>query len=217
MWPPDPARPSILDAGDPAAVRYAAGIVRGGGVIVLPTDTVYGIAAALDQPDALARIFRSKGRPDERTLPVLLGSLADLDRVSTEPSARVLRLMRRFWPGPLTIVVCAKPNLPPQVVGLGETVGVRVPADPTARAVLDLCGGALAVTSANPSGSPAALDAITARDTLGDGIDAVLDGGPATGGVASTVVRATGPEIEIIRVGALDPAAILAVWATDVS
>lgn len=209
--------PAMLDAHDPAAIGRAAEILLSGGLVVLPTDTVYGVAAALDQPDALARVFASKGRPHRQTLPVLLGSAASLGLVSTERSLRVRRLIERFWPGPLTIVVPALTGLPPQVVGPGETVGVRVPADPISRSVLDLCGGALAVTSANRTGSPAALDAVAARNALGRGVDAILDGGRVAEGVASTVVRANGDELEVLRVGALDPGAILECWSSRFS
>ncbi len=185
-----PAR--VLDAEDVTAVEEAAAIVRRGGIVVLPTDTVYGVAAGLDQPGALDRIFACKGRPIDQTLPVLLGSFYSLDRVANEPSPAVRRLMEYYWPGALTIVIPAKPGLPRAIVGPGETVGVRVPADRSARALIDLAGGALAVTSANRTGEPPALDAESAVRSLGETVDAILDGGPMIGNSASTVVRATG-------------------------
>ncbi len=202
----------ILDADDPAAIAQIAAIVRGGGVVVIPTDTVYGVAAALDQPAALAQVFRSKERPGDRTLPVLLGSFSALDIVSSDTSPGARRLMEHFWPGPLTLVIPAKSGLPSQIVGPGQTVGVRVPADRAARAVIDLAGGALAVTSANRSGHPEALDAVAAQTALGSGVDAILDAGPTVGGVASTVVRIVGDDLEFIRIGALDPSEIEAIW-----
>jgi len=206
--------PPIFDAEDPAAIARIATIVRGGGVVVIPTDTVYGIAAALDHPAALARIFNSKNRPNDRTLPVLLGSFSALDIVSSETTPGIQRLMETFWPGPLTLVIPAKPGLPRQITGPGNTVGVRVPADRAARAVIDLAGGALAVTSANRSGQPEALDAGAALTAIGSGVDAILDAGPAVGGVASTVVRVVGDTLEFIRIGALDPDEIEAIWRT---
>jgi L-threonylcarbamoyladenylate synthase len=123
--------------------------------------------------------------------------------------------MEYYWPGALTIVVPAKPGLPRAVVGPGETVGVRVPADRSARALIDLVGGALAVTSANRTGEPPALDATTASRALGGAVDAILDGGPMIGSTASTVVRTTGATLEILRAGSIAPDDIQRVWAGD--
>ncbi len=204
--------PPILDGFDPFSVEQAAAIIQGGGIVVIPTDTVYGIAAALDQPVALARIFRSKGRPDDRTLPILLAGAADVHRIAAPVPARVGELMERFWPGSLTIVLPALDGLPRQVVASDGSAGVRVPANAIARHILNCCGGALAVTSANRSGMPAAVDATAAAAALGRGVDAVLDGGPAPVGVASTIVRIAGNDLEILRIGAIDPPAIWEAW-----
>lgn len=205
----------VLDAEDLGGVEQAAAIVRHGGIVVLPTDTVYGIGASLDHPAALDRIFACKGRPLNQTLPVLLGSFSSLERVAAEPPPSVQRLMAYYWPGALTIVVPAKPGLPRAVVGPGETVGVRVPADRSARALIDLIGGALAVTSANRTGEPPALDAASAIRALSDSVDAILDGGPMIGSTASTVVRTTGKSLEVLRAGSIDPDDIQRVWAGD--
>ncbi len=205
----------VLDAEDSDAVEDAAAIVRRGGIVVLPTDTVYGVGGSLDHPAALDRIFACKGRPLGQTLPVLLGSFSSLERVATEPSLAVQRLMEFYWPGALTIVIPARPGLPSAVVGPGETVGVRVPADRSARALIDLAGGALAVTSANRSGAPPALDAASAIRALGGTVDAILDGGPMIGSTASTVVRTTGTTLEILRAGSIDPDDIQQVWAGE--
>jgi L-threonylcarbamoyladenylate synthase len=206
---------ALLDAEDLNAVEDAAAIVRRGGIVVLPTDTVYGVGASLDHPAALDRIFACKGRPLDQTLPVLLGSFYSLERVAAEPTPSVQRLMEYYWPGALTIVVPAKAGLPRAVVGPGETVGVRVPADRSARALIDLTGGALAVTSANRSGEPPALDAESAHRFLGGSVDAILDGGPMIGTTASTVVRTTGTTLEVLRAGSIDPDEIQRVWAGE--
>jgi L-threonylcarbamoyladenylate synthase len=189
--------------------------VRRGGIVVLPTDTVYGVGGSLDHPAALDRIFACKGRPLGQTLPVLLGSFYSLERVATEPSPAVQRLMEFYWPGALTIVIPARPGLPHAVVGPGETVGVRVPADRSARALIDLAGGALAVTSANRTGEPPALDAATAIRCLGGSVDAFLDGGPMIGSSASTVVRPTSTTLEVLRSGSIDPDELQRVWAGE--
>ena len=203
----------VLDAEDLSAVEEAAAIVRRGGIVVLPTDTVYGVGASLDHSAALDRIYAAKGRPIDQTLPILLGSFYSLDRVAIEPSPAVRRLMEYYWPGALTIVIPARPGLPRAVIGPGETVGVRVPADRSARALIDLAGGALAVTSANRTGEPPALDVTSAIHSLGGSVDAILDGGPMIGSTASTVVRTTGETLEILRSGSIDPEELKAVWA----
>lgn len=214
MAPPFTGMPlaPILDAHHPEAIDRTLEILRRGGIVVVPTDTVYGIAAALDKPDALVRVFASKGRPDDRTLPVLLNTAAAIHLVAPNPSDRVEGLMSRFWPGPLTIVLQANAGLHDRVVARDGTVGVRVPDHNLIREIIRRCGGALAVTSANRSGNSAALDAISAALEVGRGVDAILDGGPVSVGIASTIVRVRGDALEILRAGAIDSVAILEVW-----
>jgi len=214
MAPPNDNVPSapILDAHDPEAIDRTVDILRRGGIVVIPTDTVYGIAAALDQPAALARVFASKGRPDDRTLPVLLSNATEIHLVARTPSDRVEGLMGRFWPGPLTIVLQANAGLHDRFVAPDGTVGVRIPDHHLTNEIISRCGGALAVTSANRSGNPSALDAVSAASDVGRGVDAILDGGPVSFGIASTIVRVRGDALEILRAGAIDPTTILEVW-----
>lgn len=197
---------------DPAAVALAADCLRRGGVITLPTDTVYGIAASLDSAPALQRIFEIKGRPIDKTLPILLASPDELSVVATGASEPWIELARHFWPGPLTVVLPARSGLPIEVLGEGNTVGVRIPDHHFAREVIAAAGGALAVTSANRSGDPPALDAHAAAASLGDQVDAIFDGGSVSGGVPSTVVRIKGKSIEILREGAVSAEKIRGLW-----
>ncbi|HUS81617.1 MAG TPA: L-threonylcarbamoyladenylate synthase [Armatimonadota bacterium] len=203
------AAPEVVGATEPDVVARAARVLRAGGLVVLPTDTVYGLAASLDSPEALARIFEAKRRPRQTPLPVLIASAADAGRLAAGPlSSPVMALVGEFWPGPLTVVVEAGHRLPGVVTaGLG-TVGLRVPDNEVAREIIGACGGALVVTSANLSGedSPRAVSDIP-HELLAH-VSLVVDGGPCPGGVPSTVVDITGPEPRVLREGAVPAAAI---------
>lgn len=219
----DPGATRLLDhgravAGGADAVARSATLVRAGDVVAIPTDTVYGLAAALDRPDALDRIMRLKGRPDGKSFPVLL---ADVDAIGTvsgpippgDPFERLIRLARACWPGALTVALPAAPHLAPLAVAADGTVGVRVPDDPTARAVLTASGGALAVTSANRSGQPTPATADGIAAALGPhGLRWVLDGGPRPGGTPSTVIGMADATVVVHRAGALPVADLLAAW-----
>ena len=197
---------------DADVVGRAARALRAGQVVAIPTDTVYGLAAAIDRPDAIDRLYAIKGRPDEKAIPVLIADPEHVRRLSPRVSATAARLARSFWPGALTLVLPALPDLPPgvtDVTGDGlQTVAIRVPDNALARAIIAAAGGALAVTSANRSG---AAPAVEAREV--DGFELaqpllVIDGGRAPGGVPSTIVLATNEQPEILREGAIAPSAI---------
>lgn len=204
--------PLLLTAGDPATVADAAAALRSGMVVAIPTDTVYGLAAALDRPDAIARLYRLKNRPHEKAIPVLLADTAALDQVAAHVPRQARLLIERYWPGALTVVIPARPGLPDAITSVAadgtRTVAVRIPDHPVARAMLAAAGGALAVTSANHSGEPPALDA-QAVMRLGDAApDIVVDSGPAPLREPSTVVLTMGGETSILREGAIPSAAI---------
>lgn len=198
------------DNGDAAAVEAAAAVLRGGGVVVLPTDTVYGLAALPTDPQAVARIWALKDRSPDQPLAVLV---ADAEQAQTIVDVDLDALagadgpawVRRFWPGPLTLVVPRAPASNDFALG-GDpaTIGVRCPAHPFVRA-LAAAVGPLAVTSANRHGDPTPPDAAAAAASLAEPPDLVVDGGPA-GSVASTVVDLTGDEPRILRVGVLGAA-----------
>ncbi|MDW8060442.1 MAG: L-threonylcarbamoyladenylate synthase [Thermomicrobium sp.] len=198
----------VIRAEDPQAVAEAARVLRGGGLVVFPTDTVYGVGAAVDRPDAVARLYVAKGRPLDRPIPVLIADLEQLERLAREVSEAVRRLAQRFWPGALTIVVPAQPWLPVEVVRETGAVGLRMPDHPVALAIIRVAGGAVATTSANRSGEREACTVEEAIAALGDAVDLYVDGGRTPGGVPSTVVSLEGGVVKILRRGALDPALI---------
>jgi L-threonylcarbamoyladenylate synthase len=198
-------------------VRRAARALSSGEVIAIPTDTVYGLAAAIDRPDAIERLYALKGRPTEKAIPVLIADPAHVYRLTPRMSAMATRLAQAFWPGALTLVLPALPGLPDRVTTLttdgARTVAVRVPDNPLTRAIIATAGGALAVTSANRSG---AAPAVEANDVGEFGLPRplfIVDGGRAAGGTPSTIVLATTERPEILRQGALSMDAITAVLA----
>jgi L-threonylcarbamoyladenylate synthase len=199
--------PRILPDGD-AARAEAVSVLRAGGIVAVPTDTVYGIAADMALPDAIERLFAAKRRPPEKAVAVLLADAAQAEELGVVgPAARVLA--ERFWPGGLTLVLPVRPGVRlPRVLAAGAaTIGVRVPDHPSPRA-LAAALGPLPTTSANVSGEPDARDADEIAARLGDAVALVIDGGPIRGGPASTVVDCTGEQAVIRRVGAIPRAGI---------
>ena len=191
-----------LDAADPTAIATAADLLRRGLPVVLPTDTVYGVGVLPFDAAAVDRLYAVKGRPAEKGIPILLGDVADVAHVAgiIPPAAAVL--MAHFWPGPLTLIVPRRPELPANL-SPDDTIAVRVPDHAVTRALIRAAGGAVAATSANVSGQPPARAADEALLALGGRVAAVLDDGPSPGGVASTVVDCTVDPPVIRRVGPL--------------
>jgi L-threonylcarbamoyladenylate synthase len=191
------------------AIERALNVLKEGGLVVFPTDTVYGVGASVDRPDAVARLYVAKGRPLERAIPVLVSGIDAAERLTPAVSAAGKRLMERFWPGPLTIVLPAVDWLPVEIVRDTGSVGVRMPDHPIALEIIAGSGGALATTSANRSGEPETGTAEEAAREIGDRVDLVLDGGKAPGGVPSTVVKLeTDGSWSILRHGAIQEAEI---------
>jgi L-threonylcarbamoyladenylate synthase len=201
-------------ADDSAGRDEAVAVLRSGGVIALPTDTVYGIAVALENPGGIEQLYAAKSRPPDKAIALLL---ADVDQAAEigELSEAARALAGAFWPGGLTLVVPRRTDrpLPAALTGgalaPGEivTVGLRVPAHATPRA-LAAALGPLPTTSANRSGEPEARDADEIEAILGDAIDLILDGGPSAGGLASTVVDLSDADLRILRHGAVPESAI---------
>lgn len=191
----------IVPVDCPEAVEYAVEVLRVGGLIVVPTDTVYGLGAKLDET-AIDRIFVLKQRPSDRAVPVLLADIEDVSLVARVFPTTARWLAEAFWPGPLTLALPKRDDLPPNLTHL-PTVAVRVPAHDRTRAILAAAGGAVAVTSANRSNQPPALTVHAAIDTLLDAVALYLDGGPCAGGLPSTVVGFEGEEWFIMRPGPL--------------
>ncbi len=197
----------VLSTGSPRALELALAALRGGGLVAFPTDTVYGLAADLLQPQAIARLYDVKGRDTAKAIAVLVGGLEQVEQVTTGLTAPAAWLAARFWPGALTLVLPKRPGLPENLSPL-PTVGVRMPDHPFALALLR-AAGPLAVTSANLSGqaSPQTAEEVLAQ--LEGRIELLLDGGACPGGVASTVVDCAGVELRILRQGAISSEEIL--------
>ena len=201
---------------DTAGRAEAIAALRRGRLVALPTDTVYGLAVALDATGGLGRLFAAKDRPLDRGIVLLLADHRQAETVGLLDAAAHV-LAAAFWPGALTLVVAQQPDvtLPPELTGGVATIGLRLPAHDAPR-VLAAAVGPLPVSSANRSGEPPATDAAGVLDQLGDAVDLelVLDGGPAAGGVASTVVDCAGGAPRILRAGAI-PAEVLAAVLDD--
>ncbi len=201
----------ILSTGHPSAIPHALDVLNHGGLIVFPTDTVYGLASLPFQPTFIERLYVVKGRNSQKAIGILLGDRAHLSQVTSALSPLALRLAEAFWPGPMTLVVARHPNLP-HVLSPDETIGVRMPDHPFALRLLRQ-SGPLAVTSANLSGRENTVTVQEVLDQMRGRIHLVLDGGRAPGGVPSTVVDCTGAEPKILRPGPVGQTAILEAMA----
>lgn len=188
---------------DRAAISEAAAVLRSGGLVAFPTETVYGLGARADDAAAVTRVFAAKGRPADNPLIVHVAGVDDLGRLAAALPPLAIELATRFWPGPLTLVVDAAPGIPEVTVGGLSTVAVRVPAHPVALALLAAAGVPVAAPSANRSGRPSPTAAAHVIADLGDRIDVVVDGGPCRVGVESTVVDARAAVPVVLREGAV--------------
>jgi L-threonylcarbamoyladenylate synthase len=186
-------------------------VLRRGGVVAVPTDTVYGIAVALDVPGGIERLFQVKRRPPDRGIMLLLGAASQAASIGVMGAA-ASALADACWPGGLTVVVPQRPDvpLPAALTGGTPTIGLRVP-DHDAPRALAAAVGPLPTTSANVSGLPEARDAQEILAQLGEGVDLILDGGAAPGGPSSTVVDCTGDRPLVLRDGAIPVARLVAI------
>lgn len=196
-------RTRVVSGDDPLAREEAASTLRAGGLVAFPTDTVYGLAASLHSPEAIGRLYAVKERPLHLAIPVLLSAPGRVSQVAERVPGEFEALAARFWPGALTIVVWRDGHLPGILTGGLATVGVRMPDHPLALGIIEACGGALAVSSANISGRPAADTAEGVLAELGGRIELVVDGGRAPKGVASSIVDLTVDPPRLLREGAL--------------
>jgi L-threonylcarbamoyladenylate synthase len=203
--------PMFFECGDPDvrvdAIRSAAFAVSTGELVVLPTDTVYGLGADAFDSTAVADLLRVKGRGRDMPVPVLVGSWTTIDGLVSIVDSRTRDLIEAFWPGGLTLVVNHAPSLTWDLGESGGTVAVRMPLHPVAIELLEETGP-LAVSSANRHGQPAAQTAAEARAQLGDDVAVYLEDGQVQGGVASTIVDVTGGRPRILRLGAIDAEAL---------
>lgn len=189
-----------LNASKPENIEYAAALLKEGQLIAFPTDTVYGVGADVFNPSALMRLYEAKGRSLDKGIPILLAGSADIHRVTSSVPPVAYRLMARYWPGPLTLVLPRHPSLP-NLISPDQTVAVRVPDNDVARQFLAAAGGAVAASSANRSGEAPACTAVEARNALRGLVAAVLDGGPVSYGIASTILDCTQSPPVLLRRG----------------
>ena len=202
----------LIAASDPQALPWALDALARGALVAIPTDTVYGLAARLDRPEALRRLYEAKGRPADRAIPVLVSNADLLSELTTDLPEGAEEFAARFWPGPLTIVLPRNAKVPDLVTAGGATVGLRMPDHPFALALIEGCGGALAVTSANRSGEPSLRDPAIVAEVLAGEVELVVDSGPTPGGQASTVVALTATDLIVLREGPLDAGTLRAAW-----
>ncbi len=189
----------------------AVRVLRQGGVVAFPTDTVYGLGADIRNPAAVDRVYEIKGRPKGTPLPVLISDIGRITDVVNAPDPFALHLAERSWPGGLTLVL-------PTTIPLSESllqdgcVGVRVPDDPICVRLIERFGGPITGTSANRTGSPPAIDAKQVRQQLGSSVDYILDAGQAQQARPSTVVRFSGGAVTVLREGVIPATAIMQAW-----
>ena len=189
-------------------IAKAAAGVREGKLVVLPTDTLYGIGADAFDPDAVRDLLAAKGRGSDMPPPVLVPEVRTLDGLATDVPDYARALVTAFWPGPLTVVLRAQPSLMWDLGDTGGTVALRMPDHPVALELLRAVGP-MAVSSANRTGYPASRTVVEAASQLGAAVEFYLDGGPVTGGLASTIVDCTREEPVFLRVGALSEQEVL--------
>lgn len=184
---------------DPAIIRQAADMIRAGLVVAYPTDTLYGLAVDPRNAEAIRRLYSVKGRPESSALTLIAADMTQV-RAAGRMTSSAERLARRWWPGPLTIVVDAAQILASEMLAGGGTVGIRIPNQPVAAALAHAAGFAITATSANRSGAAAAASAEAVAAALSD-VDAIVDGGPVRGGAPSTIVDASREPVSLLRQG----------------
>src|ERR1700734_1436285 len=208
----------VFDCADPEqrsrGIESAAGAVKNGRLVVLPTDTVYGIGADAFDNTAVAALLSAKGRGRDMPVGVLVGSWHTIEGLVYTVPDGARELIRAFWPGALSLVVAQAPSLQWDLGDARGTVMLRMPLHPVAIELLREVGP-MAVSSANVSGRPAAVDAENARGQLGDLVDVYLDAGPSAQQAASTILDMTGPEPRILRSGPVSAEGIAAVLRLD--
>ncbi len=179
----------------------AVAALRGGEVIVFPTETLYGLGADALNFTAVEKVFQLKGRDANNPFPVLVADRSMLNSLVESISPLAEKLMERFWPGPLTLVLPARNDIPPPLVSSTGAIGVRISSQPIVSEIIRMLGRPLTATSANPSGQPGAQTVAQARDYFSGKIKVFIDGGALTSKTGSTVAAVAGNKIKIIRAG----------------
>ncbi|MFI3312998.1 MAG: L-threonylcarbamoyladenylate synthase [Eubacteriales bacterium] len=201
----------ILWGNCPDTVQKAAQILQSGGLVGLPTETVYGLGADGLNPEAVEKIFLAKGRPQDNPLILHIGKPGDLVNLCVNIPQSAWKLAEAFWPGPLTMVLPVSDKIPKITTAGLDTVGVRCPAHDLTRAIIEATGKPIAAPSANRSGKPSTTTAEHVRVDMDGRIDAIVDGGDCAVGVESTIVDLTGAKPRLLRPGGVTPAQLVAV------
>lgn len=199
-----------ISADHPNAIQHAVDVLRNNGLVAFPTDTVYGLAAPVQNIESIERLYVVKGRNNTKAIAVLLGDNDQLATVAVDLSKSAQKVAQHFWPGPLTMIVPRHPSLP-EILAPLPTIGVRIPDHPVALALLK-AAGPLAVTSANISGADNTMTARQVMKQLKGRVHLIIDGGRTPGGVPSTVIDCTTPEPEILREGPISLKQLRAIW-----
>jgi L-threonylcarbamoyladenylate synthase len=189
------------EAPDPGAIKYAAAFIRRGELVAVPTDTFYGIAADPFNLAAVGNIYRVKGRPETRALPILVNSTAQAVSLARDVPYTFHKLAAKFWPGPLTLLVDACNGIPLKVTAHTGQVALRWPKSPIVSALIDLVHGPITGTSGNISGQPACSTAVELLEQMGDLLPLILDAGETAGTLASTIVKLEEDDWTVMREG----------------
>lgn len=203
------------DSPDPAAIRYAAKLIRRGELVAIPTDTFYGIAADPYNLAAVDQIYRVKGRPETRALPILVNTVAQAVSLSRDVPYTFHKLAAKFWPGPLTLLVEASTGVPLKITANTGNVALRWPKSVFVNSLIDLVGGPITGTSGNISGQPACATAVDLMEQMGDRLPLIIDAGETPGNLASTIVKLDGDDWTVMREGVIPEELIRAALAEE--
>ena len=201
----------LLRGDDPSTPAIAAELLKKGGLVAVPTETVYGLAAVASDASSVEMIYEVKGRPESKPISVLIASMEQAEHLCSHIPSSAYALAEAFWPGPLTMILKHNGTVPDVVTAGGDTLGVRCPAHPVTLEILRQTGAALATPSANPSGAKSPVDASEVLAYFDGRIPGIVDGGRCKVGVASTIVDLTRDHPVILRQGGLSEDAIFAV------
>ena len=203
---------SLLPFRIASQVERAVAILKAGGIVAYPTDTVYGLGADAFNVKAVERVFELKGRPRNMALPVLLAEVAQVSEVASSVPEIAWVFVNRFWPGGLTLVLTKAASVPDIVTAGGDKVAIRIPNHEVPRAIIRGLGAPIIGTRANITDRPTPVTAEEVKQQLGDQIDLIIDGGKCPGGVESTVVDVTGGSPVVLREGIIPKEEIEKVW-----
>lgn len=195
-------------APDSDLIHHAVGILRQGGMVVVPTRHLYGLGVDALNPQAVAQVFAAKQRPLHQPLLIMVASQADVGNYACDLDDRTMALMDTFWPGKVTIVLKARPILPTALTGGSERIGIRVPGHPVCQEIVRALAGPLTATSANLSGQPGCRRIQDLHPDIIAAVDFVLDAGPLKPGIGSTVVDIRASDVQVLREGAVAAVAI---------